>query len=153
MSKGKQIISSLHLQHFSKYRCSSRQRSLFYYSNIVCYPCFPIHPSDFFLKHPRAPITTGRTFTGLSFHNLPVSLFRSWYFSIFSLSFSPIFTSAGAAVSRIIHTLFPCVLTRSSCKGLNGLSLLHCRVSSYILSEPISHIHLLNVAHFHLCST
>ena len=42
----------------------------------------------------------------------------------------------------LISHNFLCVLAHSS--------LLHCRAVSYILSEPISHIHLLNVAHFQL---
>ena len=51
-----------------------------------------------------------------------------------------------------VHTIFLCVLTHSSYKGPNRLSLLHCCAVSYILSEQISLIHLLSVAHFHLFS-
>ena len=44
-----------------------------------------------------------------------------------------------------VFTIFLCVLTHSSHKDPNGLSLLHFCVISYILSEPISCIHLLSV--------
>ena len=50
-------------------------------------PSFPIHLSNPLVTLPRAPITTGTTSTILSFHSLPISLFKSWYFSTFSLSF------------------------------------------------------------------
>ena len=53
-------------------------------------PSFPTHLSNPLVTLPRAPITTGTTSTILSFHSLPLSLFKSWYFSTFSLSFSPL---------------------------------------------------------------
>ena len=65
-------------------------------------PNFSIHLSNPLVTLPRAPITTGTTSTILSFHNLPISLFKSWYFSTFSLSFSPTLTSAGTAMLMII---------------------------------------------------
>ena len=49
---------------------------------------FSIHPSNFFVTLPRAPVTTGTTPTVFSLQNLPFSLFTSWYFSIFSVSFA-----------------------------------------------------------------
>ena len=61
------------------------------------------------------------------------------------------FTSSfSTAPSGTCSYHFSVCLAHSSYKGPNWLSLLHCRVVSYILSEPLSHIHLLNVAHFHL---
>ena len=48
------------------------------------------------------------------FHSL--SLFRSWYFSSFSVSFSPTLTSAGTAISMIIP--FPYFLSIKIMSGL-----------------------------------
>ena len=70
---------------------------------LLVIPSFSIYLSNSFVTLPRAPITTGTTSTILSFHNLPIFLFRSRNFSIFSLSFFPSLTSAGAAISMIIH--------------------------------------------------
>ena len=69
------MISSLHLQHFSQYLCSSQQCSLLHHSNIVI-RSFLIHPSNSFVTLPRAPITTSTTSTILSFRNLPTSLLK-----------------------------------------------------------------------------
>ena len=65
-------------------------------------PSFPIHLSNSAETLPMAPITTGTISTFLNFHNLLFSLFKSWYFSTFSFSFSSTFTSAGTAISVII---------------------------------------------------
>ena len=65
-------------------------------------PSFPIHLSKSVETLPRAPITTGTISTFLNFHNLLISLFKSWYFSTFSFSFSSTLTSAGTAISIII---------------------------------------------------
>ena len=46
-------------------------------------PSFSIHLSNPLVTLPRAPITTGTTSTILSFHNLPISIFKSWCFSTF----------------------------------------------------------------------
>ena len=62
-------------------------------------PSFPIHLSNSVETLPRAPITTGTISTFLNFHNILFSLFKSWYFSIFSFSFSSTLTSAGTAIS------------------------------------------------------
>ena len=64
-------------------------------------PSFPIHLSNSAETLPRAPITTETISTFLNFHNLLISLFKSWYFSTFSFSFSSILTSAGTAISII----------------------------------------------------
>ena len=71
-------------------------------------------------------------------------LTECWYHRIFSLLYF-LLLLLGCA-----HIIFLCVLTHSSCKGPNGLSLLHYRIISYILSGPIFHVHWLSVAHFHL---
>ena len=63
-------------------------------------PSFPIHLSNSAETLPRAPITTETISTFLNFHNLLISLFKSWYFPTFS--FSSTLTSAGTAVSIII---------------------------------------------------
>ena len=67
-----------------------------------------------------------------------------WYHRILSLLYF-LLLLLGCA-----HIIFLCVLTHSSCKGPNALSLLHYRIISYILSGPIFHVHWLSVAHFHL---
>ena len=50
-------------------------------------PSFPIHLSNFAETPPRASITTGTIFTFLSFHNLLISFFKSWYFIIIIIIF------------------------------------------------------------------
>ena len=65
-------------------------------------PSFPIDLLNSAEILPRAPITTGTISTFLNFHNLVTSLFKSWYFSTFSFSFSSTLTSAGTAISIII---------------------------------------------------
>ena len=52
-------------------------------------PSFSIHLSNPLVTLPRVHITTGTTSIILSSHNLPIFLFKSWYFSTFSLSFPP----------------------------------------------------------------
>ena len=46
-------------------------------------PSFSIHLSNPLVTLPRPPITTETISTFLSFHNLPISLFSSWYFFTF----------------------------------------------------------------------
>ena len=50
-------------------------------------PSFSIHISNSFVTLPRAPVTTGKSPTISILHNLPNSLFKSWFFSTFVLSF------------------------------------------------------------------
>ena len=102
-------------------------------------------------------ITTGTTSTILSFHNHPISLFKSWYFPLFSLSFSPTLTPAGTAMSMIIlfRSFLPITITsssptHSSYRNSRWTSLLHCHVVSYILSMSISRILILSVARFYI---
>ena len=52
-----------------------------------------------------------------------------------------------------VFTIFLCVLAHSSHKDPNGLSLLHSCAVYYILSEPISCIHLVSVVLSPLFST
>ena len=66
-------------------------------------PSFSFHLSNSFMTLPRAPITTGTTSTVLSFDKLSNSLFKSWYFSTFSLSFSSTLTSVNTAILMIIY--------------------------------------------------
>ena len=179
------MISFLYFQHFPQYFRSSQQCSLLHHPNILCYPyvIFSIHLLNSFVTLPTAPITTGT-----SFHNLPISLFESWYFplspflfplllhqvvqqywwlSLFALSyqlqlclvFLPLscchtehWYPTTLSLLRFlllllgrVDTTFLCVLTHSSYKGPNGLTLLPYCVVSYILSEQISHNHLLSV--------
>ena len=64
-------------------------------------PSVSIHP----LKplHPRAPTTTGTTSAFFSDQSFFSSLFKFWYFSIFSISFSRILQSPGIATPVMTH--------------------------------------------------
>ena len=87
-------VSRCCFQHFSK--------AVFCITTILyVIPSLSIHISKSFVTLPRAPITTGTTFTVLSLHNLPISLFKSWDFSTFSFSLFPTLMSA-TAISTII---------------------------------------------------
>ena len=66
-------------------------------------PSVSIHPLKPLLMHPRAPTTTGTTSTFFSDQSLFSSLFKFWYFSIFSISFSRILQSPGIATSMMTH--------------------------------------------------
>ena len=66
---------------------------------------FSIHLSNPLLTLQRAPITTGTTCTFLISHILPISLFKSLYFSTFFYSFSFTLLLAGTAMSTIRQTL------------------------------------------------
>ena len=115
-------------------------------------PSFPIHLSNSAEILPRAPITTGTISTFLNFYNLLISLFKFWYFSTFSFSFSSTLTSAGTVISIIIHF----------CPFLS-ITIRSCRVASIRLSHWImSHRTLISSFstgpsracsyHFSLCS-
>ena len=89
---------------------------------------FSIHPSN---SLPRAPITTGMTCQlKLCLVFLPLSRCHTerWYPTTLSL-FHFLLLLLGC-----VHTIFSCVLTHSSYKSPNRLSLLHCCVISYIFS-------------------
>ena len=131
-----------------------------------------IHPSNFFCDT-RVPIIIGTPSTILSFHNLPISLFKSWYFSVFSLSFTTTLTSAKTAISLSpflanYNYVWSCCLFHVVTLNIDipqhfyffifycpfswtFFATLLCRL--FILSELISHIHVLSVAHFHPFST
>ena len=64
-------------------------------------PSVSIHPLK--PSHPRAPATTGTTSTFFSDQSFFSSLFKFWYFSIFSISFSRILQSPGIATSVMTH--------------------------------------------------
>ena len=66
-------------------------------------PSVPIHQLKPLLMHPRAPTTTDTTSTFFSDQSLFSSLFKFWYFSIFSISFSRILQSPGIATSMMTH--------------------------------------------------
>ena len=117
------MIAYLHLQHFFPYPRSPEQYSLWHPSNIVFISGFSIHPSNSFVKLLRAPIFTGTDSTILSFHNLAISVFKSWYFSTFSLSFSPTLTSAGTTTSMVISFAPSCQL--KLCLVFSPLSCCH----------------------------
>ena len=60
---------------------------------------------SFFDVLPAVLTTTGMTFMLLMFHILLISLFSSWYLSIFSLSFLLTFMSSGKAISIMTQLL------------------------------------------------
>ena len=70
-------------------------------------PCsFPTQSPNFLVTPPKAPTITGITWALFEFHILIISLLKSWYFSIFSPSFSSSLESPGAALSTIKQLLF-----------------------------------------------
>ena len=73
---------------------------------LIVTPSFSSHASNLLLTTPSAPTTTGTTSRCLIPHSLPISLIRSWYFSIFSPSFSYTLWSQGEAMSTMIALLF-----------------------------------------------
>ena len=66
-------------------------------------PSVSTHPLKPLLMHPSAPATTGTTSTFFSNQSLFSSLFKFWYFSIFSISFSRILQSPGIVTSMMTH--------------------------------------------------
>ena len=62
-----------------------------------------IHPLKSLPMHSRAPTTSGTTSAFVSDQNLFSSLFKFWYFSIFSISFSCILQSPGIATLMMAH--------------------------------------------------
>ena len=70
---------------------------------------------------------------------LNINIPQHFHFFIFYCSFCD-----------VLIPLFPCLLNHSFYKGPNGRSLLHYSVVSYVLSETISHIHVLSVEHFYI---
>ena len=120
MTKGLTELSLLHISNTFLNILAVHNKAVFCTTptlNVV--PSFSIHLSNSLLTLPRAPITTGTTSTFLRFHNLPISLFKSWYFSTLSLSFSSTLTSAGTALlllsllllSLLLLLLFICCYT------------------------------------------
>ena len=88
------ITNDQRLTEYSRLYISNTFLSIFAVSNKVVFcitltshviPSFPIHLSNSVETLPRAPITTGTIFTFLNFHNLLISLFKSWYFSTSSI--------------------------------------------------------------------
>ena len=112
------MISSLDLQHFSQYLAVPNNAVFCITPALFVIRSFSIHPSNSFVSLPNTPIITSTTSTIFSLHNLSfsLSLFRSWYFSSFSVSFSPTLTSAGTAISMIIP--FPYFLSIKIMSGL-----------------------------------
>ena len=73
---------------------------------LIVTPSFSSHVSNLLLTTPNAPTTTGTTSRCLIPHSLPISLLMSWYFSIFSPSFSYTLWCQGEAMSTTIALLF-----------------------------------------------
>ena len=85
-------------------------------------PSFSIHLSNPLVTLPRVHITTGTTSIILSSHNLPIFLFKSWYFSTFSFLFPLLYISGYNNVDDYPISLFSCQL--QLCWVF--LPLLHC---------------------------
>ena len=87
-------------------------------------PSVSIHPLKPLLMHPRAPTTTGTTSTFFSDQSLFSSLFKFWYFSIFSIYFSRIIQSPGIATLMITHN-FAFLSTKIKSGLLASITLSH----------------------------
>ena len=85
---------------------------------LMVIPSLSSHVSNLLLTAPRAPTTTGTTSCCLIPHSFPFSLFKSWYFSIFSPSFSYTLWSDGRAISTIITLLLS--LSTTTMSGLQA---------------------------------
>ena len=72
---------------------------------LIVTPSFSSHASYLLLTTSSAPTTTGTTSRCLIPHSLPISLLRSWYFSIFSYSSPYTLWSQGEAMSTMIALL------------------------------------------------
>ena len=127
------MISSLHLQHFSKYRCSSRQCSLFYYSNIVLLSAFSNPSIRFFSETSKGSYHYRQDFhrfefsqsSSLSlqvlvlFHFLPFFFpysYISWYSSIEDYTYPFSVCSNSFFLQRSQWTFFatfPCLILYS----------------------------------------
>ena len=100
---------------------------------------FSNHFSNFFVTEPSAPITTGTTFNDFISQILSISLFRSWYFSTFSISFSLHHTSAGTAISKIEHLFsFFSTSRMSGFLLVNSLRHFSHQLAPYFLLMPLS---------------
>ena len=93
-------------------------------------PSSSMHFFSFFDVLPSAPTTTGMTLMLLMFHILLISLFSSWYLSIFSFSFSLTHISPGIAIS-IIAQLLSFLFTTTIFGFLVLISLSHWIMTSY----------------------
>ena len=78
-----------------------------FYSNavLITTPSSSMHFSSFFDMLPNAPNTTGMTLMLLMFHILLISIFSSWYLSIFYFSFSLTLMSPIIAISIMAQIL------------------------------------------------
>ena len=100
---------------------------------------------------PSASITTGTT-SAFNFHSFPNSIYKSWYLSIFSCSFTMIFCSPGIAMSMIKQLLikqYEAVYVLQHCQfGQENLTRL------YILHSPaLNQEHAYAVCHYILGRT
>ena len=100
-------------------------------------PSFWSHASNLLLTTRSAPTTTVTTSRCLILHSLPISLFRSWYFSIYSLPFSNTLWSQGEPISTMIALLFSfSTITMSGL--LASITWPHLVISHKILHFPFS---------------
>ena len=138
-------------------------------------PSFSICPLSSLVTLPRAPITTGTTYNILSFHNLLISLSLSlslslstfplcpfpiplhlhqlvrqyWWLSSFALSCQLRWCLIFLPLPRCHNEhWYPRTLSLVQTSQWPFFATLPCCFLYY--SEPISHIYLLSVAHFHL---
>ena len=70
---------------------------------LIVTPSFSSQASNLLLTTPSAPTTTGTTSRCLIPHSLPISLLRSWYFSIFSLFSLFLFHSSSSSSSSYYY--------------------------------------------------
>ena len=110
-----------------------------------------MHFFSFFNILPSAPTTTGMTLMLIMFYILLISLFSSWYLSIFSFSFSLTLMSPGIAIS-IMAQLLSFLFTKTLSGFLALIFVSHWIISSHKSSllhfqqHPLDHIH--TIFHF-----
>ena len=93
-------------------------------------PRSSLHFFSFFDVLPSAPTTTGMTLMLLMFQILFISLFRSWYLSIFFFSFSLTLMSPHVAIS-IMAQLLSFLFTTTISGFLALISLSHWIITSH----------------------
>ena len=104
--------------------------SVFLFSVLITTPSSSMHFFSFLDVLSRAPTTTGMSLMLLMFHTLLISLFSSWYLSIFSFSFSLTLMSTGTAIS-IMAQLHSLLFTTTTSGFLDLISLSHWIITSH----------------------
>ena len=104
VANGQKDAFTLHVEDFPEYPSCSQQDWFLYHSNIQ-FNTKCVYPSTEALAN--APQSSYNHWYNLNLFQRPklfqLSLFKFWYFSIFSISFSRILQSPGIATSMMTH--------------------------------------------------